>query len=44
MRLPYVGGVSMVVIVPDAGKLDLLERGLDGAALRRIVNGLRGRR
>ena len=42
VRLPYVGGVSMVVIVPDAGKLELLERGLDGAALRRIVSGLSG--
>lgn len=40
VRLPYVGGVSMVVIVPDAGKLDLLERSLDGATLRRIANGL----
>jgi serpin B len=40
VRLPYVGGVSMVVIVPDAGKLDPLERSLDGAMLRRIANGL----
>lgn len=40
VRLPYVGGVSMVVIVPDAGKLDPLERSLDGATLRRIANGL----
>ena len=40
VRLPYVGGLSMVVIVPDAGKLDSFERGLDGASLRRIANGL----
>lgn len=40
VRLPYVGGVSMVVIVPDAGRLDSMERSLDGATLRRIANGL----
>jgi serine protease inhibitor len=42
VRLPYAGGLSMVVIVPDAGKLSSFERGLDGAALRRITTGLRG--
>ncbi len=42
LRLPYVGGLSMVVIVPDAGKLGAVERGLGGATLRRIVNGLSG--
>ncbi len=42
VRLPYVGGLSMVVIVPDAGKVSSFERGLDGATLRRIVNGLGG--
>ena len=40
VRLPYVGGLAMVVIVPDAGKLDSFERGLDGATLRRIASGL----
>jgi serpin B len=40
VRLPYVGGLSMVVIVPDAGKLNSFERGLDGATLRRIASGL----
>ena len=40
VRLPYVGGLSMVVIVPAAGTLDSLERSLDGAMLRRIANGL----
>jgi serpin B len=40
VRLPYAGGLSMVVIVPDAGKLSSFERGLDGAALRRIASGL----
>jgi serpin B len=42
VRLPYAGGLSMVVIVPDAGKLSTFERGLDGATLRRIANGLSG--
>jgi serpin B len=41
VRLPYAGGLSMVVIVPDAGKLGSFERGLDGAALRRIANDLK---
>jgi serpin B len=40
VRLPYAGGLSMVVIVPDAGKLASFERGLDGATLRRITTGL----
>jgi serpin B len=40
VRLPYVGGLSMVVIVPDAGRLNSFERGLDGGALRRIASGL----
>lgn len=39
VRVPYAGGLSMVVIVPDAGKLSTVERGLDGAALRRIASG-----
>ena len=41
VRLPYVGGLSMVVMVPDAGKLNSFERGLDGATLRRIASGLK---
>ena len=41
VRLPYAGGLSMIAIVPDAGKLSAVERSLDGAALRRIVNGLK---
>jgi len=40
VRLRYAGGLSMVVVVPDAGRLGSFERGLDGAALRRIVTGL----
>lgn len=42
VRLRYVGGLSMVVVIPDAGKLSAFERGLDGATLRRIVNALSG--
>ncbi|MDO8562599.1 MAG: serpin family protein, partial [Candidatus Limnocylindria bacterium] len=42
VRLPYVGGLSMVAIVPEPAKLSSFERGLDGAALRRIVTGLIG--
>ena len=42
VRLPYVGGLSMVAIVPEAAKFSSFERGLDGAALRRIVTGLSG--
>src|SRR4030088_1015183 len=30
----------MVAIVPDAGKLNSFERGLDGAVLRRVATGL----
>jgi serpin B len=40
VRLPYAGGLSMIVIVPDAGKLNSFERALDGATLRRIAGGL----
>ena len=40
VRLPYAGGLSMVAIVPDAGKLNSFERGLDGAVLRRVATGL----
>jgi serpin B len=40
VRLPYAGGLSMVLIVPGAGGLASFERALDGATLRRIVSGL----
>ena len=40
VRLPYAGGFSMILLVPRAGKLDSLERGLDGSTLRRAVTGL----
>lgn len=40
VQLPYAGGLSMVVIVPDAGTLGAFERELDGARLQAIVGGL----
>lgn len=42
VELPYAGGLSMVAIVPDAGKLSALEKGLDGARLRTVIDGLKG--
>lgn len=40
VRLPYAGGLSMILVVPSAGKPDALERDLDGPMLRRVVNAL----
>ena len=40
VRLPYVGGLSMVVILPDAGGLGSFESALDEAKLARITDGL----
>ena len=40
VRLPYAGGLSMLVVVPDAGTLAAFEKGLDGARLRAIAGGL----
>jgi serpin B len=41
VRLSYAGGLSMVLIVPSAGRLASFEHALDGKTLRRIVSGLR---
>ncbi|MEO7910580.1 MAG: serpin family protein, partial [Roseiflexaceae bacterium] len=38
--LPYRGGVSMLVLVPDAGQLSTFEAGLDNARLQTILDGL----
>ncbi len=39
VRLPYVGGLSMVVIVPDRGRFAAVEGSLrDDAAIRRILD------
>lgn len=43
VRLPYVGGLSMVVILPDAGALATFESSLDGAKLAQITDGLSSR-
>lgn len=40
VELPYLGGLSMVVVVPDPGMLSSFEKGLDGAGLQRVVRGL----
>lgn len=40
IALPYRGGVSMLVLVPDAGQLGAFEAGLDDARLQTILNGL----
>ena len=37
VHLPYVGGLSMVLIVPDAGAFAAVESRLDGASLTRIA-------
>jgi serpin B len=38
--ISYVGGVSMVVIVPDAGAFGSFENGLDGQRLGAVIDGL----
>ncbi len=40
IQLPYRGGVSMVVLLPDAGQLDAFEAGLDVAKLQSIQGSL----
>ena len=40
IALPYRGGVSMVVLLPDAGQLSAFEAGLDDARLQAILDGL----
>jgi serpin B len=43
IALPYRGGVSMVVLLPDAGQLGVFEAGLDAARLQAILDGLKPR-
>jgi serpin B len=43
IALPYRGGVSMIVLLPDAGQLDAFENGLGAALLQTIVEGLKPR-
>jgi serpin B len=40
IMLPYRGGVSMLVLVPDAGQLSAFEAGLDDMRLQTILDGL----
>ena len=40
VALPYAGGLSMVVLVPDAGTLGSFESSLDGAKLRSVASSL----
>ncbi|MGH2450208.1 MAG: serpin family protein, partial [Candidatus Limnocylindria bacterium] len=41
VELPYVGGLSMVVVVPDADEFGAFEQSLDGARMREVVDALR---
>jgi serpin B len=43
IELPYRGGVSMLVLLPDAGQLSAFEAGLDEAKIQSIVDGLTSR-
>jgi len=40
ITLPYRGGVSMLMLVPDAGQLSAFEAGLDAARLQTTLDGL----
>jgi serpin B len=40
VSLPYVGGLSMVVVVPDAGGFASFESGLEGQRFDQLVDGL----
>jgi serpin B len=43
IKLAYRGGVSMLVLLPDAGQLAAFEATLDNALLKSILDGLSGR-
>jgi serpin B len=43
VALPYRGGVSMVVLLPDAGQLDAFEAGLSASRIEGIVGELKPR-
>jgi serpin B len=43
IALPYRGGVSMLVLLPDAGQLSAFEAGLDDARLQTTLDGLANR-
>ncbi len=41
VELPYAGGLSMLVVVPDEGRFQDVEGGFDAARLRTVLDGLR---
>lgn len=41
--LPYIGGASMTLLVPESGRLDAVEQSLDPALLATIASGLQER-
>jgi serpin B len=42
LQLPYTGGaLAMIVLLPDAGKLDQIERELDGPRLDRLLQSMK---
>ena len=43
IELPYGGGVSMLVLLPDAGQLSAFEAGLDNAQVQTTLDGLANR-
>lgn len=43
IALPYRSGISMLVLVPDAGQLSAFEAGLDDALLQSTLDGLANR-
>jgi serpin B len=43
VAVPYAGGLSMLVIVPNSGRFTSVESALDGAALRAAIDAMRPR-
>jgi serpin B len=43
VAIPYAGGLSMLVIVPNSGRFASVEAALDGATLRAAIDGMRPR-
>jgi serpin B len=43
VAIPYGGGLSMLVIVPDSGRFEAVERALDGAKLRAAIDSMKPR-
>ena len=43
VAIPYAGGLSMLVVVPNAGRFATVEAALDGASLRTAIGAMRPR-